>query len=107
MLVKIDSSELEALRSKANANSKLKKENNLGSRITELVLKGYNIKFEYSRWDDNATPDCIMRVDKDGYAYSQMAQLGIVDKFHDLTEEDILLMTLNEIVSKLNERIGK
>ena len=48
-----------------------------------------------------------MRVDKDGYVYSQMAQFGIVDRFHNLTEEDILLMTLNEIVSKLNERIGK
>lgn len=104
MLVNIDSSELAALRSKANSNSK---ENNLGKRITELVLKGYNIKFEYSRWDDNAIPDCIMRVDKDGYVYSQMAQFGIVDRFHNLTEEDILLMTLNEIVSKLNERIGK
>ena len=104
MLVNIDSSELAALRSKANSNSK---ENNLGIRITELVLKGYNIKFEYSKWTDNAIPDCIIRVDKDGYAYSQMAQFGIVDRFHDLTEEDILLMTLNEIVSKLNERIGK
>lgn len=105
MLVKIDSSELAALRSKANSNSKEK--NSLGKRITELVLKGYNIKFEYSRWDNNATPDCIMRVNKDGYVYSQMAQLGIVDKFHDLTEDDILLITLNEIVSKLNERIGE
>ena len=105
MLVQIDSNELAALRSKANSNSKEK--NSLGKRIPELVLKGYNIKFMYSKLDDIAMPRCIIRVGKDGYEYSQMTQFGIVDRFHNLTEEDILLMTLNEIVSKLNERIGK
>lgn len=83
----------------------------LGDRITELVRKGYVIKFDrFQTIRTTNIEDCdrfILRLGKDGYDYSKMVNLQLSEKFEGITEESVILMALDELVVMLNERIGK
>lgn len=78
----------------------------LVDRVTELVMEGYNVKFEHTK-SLQMSNRCLLRLGKDGYEYTKMVNFNLANKFEDVTKESIILMALDELVVMLNERIGE